>query len=225
MRFSGNKYSFLPSLTPVCGKRPQPLHEGSQGHCKEPVVNPVLLGGLLCALSALLSRLGRRVLPPRLHPPHHRSPVSHSRPYRGGSRHVVAPLAHYHLLRHSAVVGENQFLYLRMWSLDLYVYHNNKINYEFIFEKYAPDLLHFQQQLLMASRTFTLFSSIRIHLFCSPHRVSLVLRFLCHRWLRTLLPPSPFFRLHFTGSSHPSFCSTFACLHVPFLDKYASSSQ
>lgn len=45
------------------------------------------------------------------------------------------------------------FLILQMWcwSFDLYVFHYNRINFEYIFGQYYPRLLHYQQQGLMAS--------------------------------------------------------------------------
>ena len=39
----------------------------------------------------------------------------------------------------------------RMWAFDLYVYHNCRINFEYIFREYSPYLLHFQQQFYFAS--------------------------------------------------------------------------
>lgn len=38
-----------------------------------------------------------------------------------------------------------------MWALDLYVYHICRINFEYIFREYSPNLLHFQQQFYFAS--------------------------------------------------------------------------
>ena len=53
----------------------------------------------------------------------------------------------------------------RMWGLDLFVYHNNRINFEYIFGEYAPNLLHFQQQLLFASSSLILFASFPVYTF------------------------------------------------------------
>lgn len=53
----------------------------------------------------------------------------------------------------------------RMWGLDLFVYHNNRINFEYIFGEYAPNLLHFQQQLLFASSTCVLHVSFPVYTF------------------------------------------------------------
>lgn len=39
----------------------------------------------------------------------------------------------------------------RMWAFDLYVYHDCRINFEYIFREYSPYLLHFQQQFYFAS--------------------------------------------------------------------------
>lgn len=38
-----------------------------------------------------------------------------------------------------------------MWALDLYMYHICRINFEYIFREYSPNLLHFQQQFYFAS--------------------------------------------------------------------------
>ena len=53
----------------------------------------------------------------------------------------------------------------RMWGLDLFVYHNNRINFEYIFGEYAPSLLHFQQQFLFASSISVPIASFAVYTF------------------------------------------------------------
>ena len=62
----------------------------------------------------------------------------------------------------------------RMWGLDLFVYHNNRINFEYIFGEYAPSLLHFQQQFLFASSWFPS--------LVSPAVYSFILLFIVFLW-------------------------------------------
>ena len=62
----------------------------------------------------------------------------------------------------------------RMWGLDLFVYHNNRINFEYNFGEYAPSLLHFQQQFLFASSWFPS--------LVSPAVYSFILLFIVFLW-------------------------------------------
>lgn len=57
------------------------------------------------------------------------------------------------LLCHAVMVHSFIFFVdvVRMWALDLYMYHICRINFEYIFREYSPNLLHFQQQFYFAS--------------------------------------------------------------------------